>query len=299
MISDLLLVLLKLNLAAGAAVLLVLALRGPILKTFGARAAYALWLAVPMTAFASLLPALRSVPAHLAPRTPDLRGLFESAPVLSALAVLVWLLGAAVFAARLGVGQRRFMRKAAKGQAGPAIVGFLDPRLILPDDFTTRFTPQEQALIRAHERVHLDRDDPRANAVLAALQCLFWYNPLVHMAASRIRLDQELACDAVVVARFPRERRRYAETMLKTQLAEQPLPVGCTWLAPERHPLEARIALLRRPAPPSERQLIGLGLITAIALVSAGVAWSAQPPRIKQPPPPKWPTPVMNVMLLR
>jgi beta-lactamase regulating signal transducer with metallopeptidase domain len=298
MISDLLISLAKLNIAVAAAVLVVLALRQPLLRLFGAQSVYASWLIVPLAASASLLPSLRSVPLSEA-TVPEVAAMIESQPWLSGLVVAAWLIGAVVLALRLAAGQRRFMRKAARGQAGPAIVGVIDPRLILPADFAERFSPEEQRLIRAHERVHMDRDDPRANAVLAALQCLFWFNPLVHLAASRIRLDQELSCDAVVVARYPKERRRYAHAMLKTSLADQALPVGCYWPASARHPLEARIALLKAPAPTSTRQLIGLGLVAAIALMTAAAAWSAQPPRAEAPAPPPAPRPVMDLMILR
>jgi beta-lactamase regulating signal transducer with metallopeptidase domain len=292
MISDLLITLAKLNIAVAAAVLIVLALRKPLLRLFGAQSVYASWLIVPMAASASLLPALRSVPLEEA-AVPEVAAMIEGQPWLSGLAIAV------VLALRLAAGQRRFMRKAARGQAGPAIVGVIDPRLILPSDFAIRFSPEEQHLIRAHERVHMDRDDARANAVLAAIQCLFWFNPLVHLAAGKIRLDQELSCDAVVVARYPKERRRYAQTMLKTTLAEQALPVGCYWPASAQHPLEARIALLKTPAPTSTRQLVGLGLVAAVALLTAAAAWSAQPPRADAPSPPPLPRPVMDLMILR
>lgn len=298
MISDLLITLAKLNIAVAAAVLIVLALRKPLLRLFGAQSVYASWLVVPMAASASLLPALRSVPLEEA-AVPEVAAMIEGQPWLSGLAIAVWLIGAVVLALRLAAGQRRFMRKAARGQAGPAIVGVIDPRLILPSDFAMRFSPEEQRLIRAHERVHMDRDDARANAVLAAIQCLFWFNPLVHLAAARIRLDQELSCDAAVVARYPKERRRYAQTMLKTTLAEQALPVGCYWPASAQHPLEARIALLKTPAPNSTRQLVGLVLVAAVALLSAAAAWSAQPPRADAPSPPPLPRPVMDLMILR
>ncbi|MDB5469494.1 MAG: peptidase BlaR1 [Caulobacter sp.] len=298
MISDLLITLAKLNIAIAAAVLIVIALRRPLLRLFGAQSVYAAWLIVPMAASASLLPALRSVPLEEA-AVPAVAAMIEEQLWLSALAVAVWIGGAVVLALRLAAGQRRFMRKAARGQAGPAIVGVIDPRLILPADFAERFSPEEQRLIRAHERVHMDRDDARANAVLAAIQCLFWFNPLVHLAASRIRLDQELSCDAVVVARYPKERRRYAHAMLKTSLAEQALPVGCYWPASAQHPLEARIALLKAPAPTSTRQLVGLGLVAAVALLSAAAAWSAQPPRADAPTPPPLPRPVMDLMIVR
>jgi hypothetical protein len=54
--SDIALNFLLANLAAGAAILLVLALRKPVRSAFGACLAYALWLLVPLAALGSLLP---------------------------------------------------------------------------------------------------------------------------------------------------------------------------------------------------------------------------------------------------
>jgi TonB family protein len=94
-----------------------------------------------------------------------------------------------------------------------------------------------------------------------------------------MRIDQELSCDAEVIDRRPRVRRVYAETLLKTQLASRPLPVGCFWPAESQHPLTERIDMLARKPLSSRRRIAA----TAIALVltgSAGVAaWAAQPER--------------------
>ena len=83
-----------------------------------------------------------------------------------------------------------------RGEAGPAVLGFLRPRIVTPDGFQTHFTPQEQAAILTHERVHLARQDARINALAALLRCLCWFNPLIHLGARWLRIDQELACDA-------------------------------------------------------------------------------------------------------
>lgn len=295
--ADFLIALLELNLATAAAILLILMLRGPVRRLAGSEAAYALWLIAPVAAGASFLPSLRTVSVEQAEH--GLQMFLDGQPLLSGLATAIWIGGALFMAAGVVVGQRRFMRQAARGKAGPAIVGFIDPRLVLPDDFESRFSPKEQALIRAHEKAHMDRDDPRANALVAALRCVGWFNPMVHMAAGVIRLDQELAADAAVVARFPRERRAYAETMLKTQLAEDVLPVGCYWPSEGRHPLEARIAMLRVAAPTAGRQLAGYAISGVMGLMAVAAVWTAQPPRLMDPTPPSKPQPIMEVMLFR
>ena len=85
-----------------------------------------------------------------------------------------WLLGALATMARLIHAQRRFMRQIVwrspqRGElpapAGPAVVGALAPRLLLPADFTSRYGAEERRLILLHEAIHLRRRDGLANPV--------------------------------------------------------------------------------------------------------------------------------------
>jgi hypothetical protein len=211
------------NLVAGLAILLVLTLRRPVRALFGAEIAYLLWLLPLAAGFAVLLPARAAEPGADATRRFMLSG--DHATMLGG----VWIAGAVVAFGLLIWGQARFLSRARAGKAGPAIVGVLTPRMIVPDDYQSRFTDAERAVIRAHERAHIERLDPRANAVMAVIQCLGWFNPLIHIAVKEARLDQELACDARVMDRLSRERGLYARTLLKTQLGPHALPLGCHW----------------------------------------------------------------------
>jgi hypothetical protein len=108
-----------------------------------------------------------------------------------------------------------------------------------------------------------------------------WFNPLLHLLVRCLRMDQELACDAQVIARYPAVRRSYAEAMLKTQLATQPLPLGCYWLHTQPHPLAQRIGLLNRRTPDPRVQVLGLTMLTALALTAMGSAWMVKPVRVQ------------------
>lgn len=284
-------------LASTAAITLVLLLRKPVRARFGAQVAYALWALVPLAAATAVLPA----PVQ-AVRFSSVT--WDDAPMLAAVVVApsashvqttpllltAWVLGLVICASLLIWQQRRFMRALgrlsafgeqprtvrAESIAGcPALVGAWHPRIVLPADFEQRYSAIERELIVAHERVHCARGDVQANVAAAALRCLYWFNPLFHFAASRFRFDQELACDAAVIARFPEARRPYADAMLKTQLADIGLPAGCYWQS--SHPLKERISMLKQPLPGRARR--ALGLAAAIALVAGGtyVAWAAQP----------------------
>jgi beta-lactamase regulating signal transducer with metallopeptidase domain len=292
--EELLAGLIRANLVGGVAVLAVLALRIPVRRLFGPELAYGLWAAPPLAAFATLLPA----------RTEDgaeARG-FIAATVAdySDVLLLLWALGFAAVFAGLAYAQHRFMEAVKRGQAGPSVVGVISPRIVMPTDDGT-YTEEERALIRAHEREHVNREDPRAGALASALQALCWFNPLVHLGAHAMRLDQELACDAAVLRRRPSARTLYAKTLLKTQLASQPLPFGCYWPARGPHPLEVRIGLLR--APRNYDGLTGPCLIAAGLVVMAYTGWWLNPP--VPPPAPMvelWRTntgPTMSVMLVR
>src|SRR3546814_629662 len=89
----------------------------------------------------------------------------------------------------------------------------LRARIVLPADFDARYSADERALILAHERIHRARGDVAGNALLAALRCVYWFNPLLWIAADRFRRDQELACDATVFTLHPHARRASREAL--------------------------------------------------------------------------------------
>jgi TonB family protein len=128
--------------------------------------------------------------------------------------------------------------------------------------------------------VHLRRGDPAINAVAAALQCLAWFNPLIHLGVDRMRVDQEMSCDASVIASFPGERRTYAQALLDTQLAAFTVPLGCHWPAVGDHPLKERVAMLTRPLPARSRTLAGAALVLLLGLSAGWTAWASAPPRL-------------------
>jgi beta-lactamase regulating signal transducer with metallopeptidase domain len=279
MATEVLLALIRANVAVSAAIAAVLLLRAQARGLFGPQVAYALWLAVP----AALLGALFNASDSAGPTgaATGVARVWLARPSHAEGLLTLWLIGVGVALALVIWSQLRFLAAARAGRAGPAITGIVHARLVVPADFAERFTPEERRLVRAHERAHMDRLDVRANAWAVLIQCLGWFNPALHLAARAMRLDQELACDATVIARLPRERRRYAETLLKTGLVQVGLPLGCHWAARGAHPLEARIGMLTRPTPPPARRDAGKAALVALAIAALCAAWAVQPP---QPP---------------
>ncbi|MDB5424911.1 MAG: hypothetical protein JWQ29_2327, partial [Phenylobacterium sp.] len=179
--NEVLAALLHVNLAAGAAVLLVLMLRGPTRRYFGAGYAYRLWAAVPVAALAALFPppAARWIALPGSPKTLVVQAAeaLERAPAAAILTL--WLAGAVLAAGLVAARQLRFLALARRGLAGPAVAGVIAPRIVMPADAAFRYTPEERSIIRAHERAHIDRMDHRANGLIALAQCIAWFNPLL------------------------------------------------------------------------------------------------------------------------
>lgn len=285
------------NLALAGGVAGVMVLRGPVRRRFGALAAYLLWLTPPLCALAALSPA----PIAAAPLAPIIlttsRAMREAFPpalatqAATSLALLVWAIGALVMAAMFVVRQARFTRalgpltphpedpsllRGRHTNAGPMVLASPWPRIVLPADFDDRFQGEARDLVLAHERVHLARGDALINALLAAVQCLAWFNPLVHLGARRLRLDQEMACDEAVLTHRPEARRLYAETLLQALLVPRVVPFGCHWPAGGAHPLKERLVMLNIPARSPAHRAAGFALAALVGLVGAGAVWTAE-----------------------
>jgi beta-lactamase regulating signal transducer with metallopeptidase domain len=263
-IADVLILLVRVNLAVGAAILVVLALRAPVRRLFGAHFAYALWIAPLCAAFGAAVP--QDTPDEAQPAIAALTrraiSSFESQDHIGAVPV-IWGAGVLIAVVLAGLSIARFLRAERAGRAGPAVVGVIVPRLVVPSDASQRYTAEEWRLIRAHERAHMDRHDGRGAAIAAAAQWLCWFNPLLHLVGPALRLDQELACDATVLERLPVERRRYAETLLRTHDTEPALFVaafgGCG-------SLEVRLSMLSERPPSLGRLELGEMLIMALGV---------------------------------
>lgn len=288
--------------AATAAVLgLVLLLRAPVRALSGARVAYALWALVPLSLLAVSLPApvreallptsVLEAPYRLASSVTvgDAQALDAAdgtgLPPRWPWPLLLWMAGAIACAMLFARQQRRFVAglgrlsrggggllHAERGAGCPAVVGAWSPRIVLPPDFDARYPAHEGELVLAHERAHLARGDTRINLFVVALRCAYWFNPLLHWAAPKFRDDQELACDAVVLARHPHSRRAYAGAMLKTQLAVLGLPVGCHWQSSQS--LKERIMMLKRPLPGCVRLRLGAIAVAGVVMSTSFTVWA-------------------------
>jgi beta-lactamase regulating signal transducer with metallopeptidase domain len=213
----------------------VLALRAPVTRWFGARVAYALWLLPAARLFMPVLTRTIEVPAPVAQAEPAIALSPEALALLSsstesagpdwtAALLTVWLGGAALlFLWRIAAHLRecdeilddavdiamidgiRLVR--ARGITGPLAFGILRKCVAVPPGFYRDYSEREQELALAHEVSHHRSGDLPINFAAFLILCFHWFNPIAWYAWRAFRFDQEAACDARVLAQTEVEER--------------------------------------------------------------------------------------------
>src|SRR2546430_16609728 len=77
--------------------------------------------------------------------------------------------------------------------------GFLRPVVLLPFDAAT-WPAERLRMVLIHEMGHVKRWDCLLQLLAHLARALYWINPLVWLATARLRVEQENACDDVVLA---------------------------------------------------------------------------------------------------
>jgi beta-lactamase regulating signal transducer with metallopeptidase domain len=122
-----------------------------------------------------------------------------------------WLASLKSLAARADV-RRRVKLLRAGAPIAPLTAGIMRPVIVVPAS-AEEWPSHRREGVLLHELAHVARHDCLTQT-LAALACtLYWPHPLVWLAAARLRVDRELACDDAVLARGM-WAREYARDLL-------------------------------------------------------------------------------------
>jgi HEAT repeat protein/beta-lactamase regulating signal transducer with metallopeptidase domain len=151
----------------------------------------------------------------------------------------------------------------------PFACGVLHPAIVLPTG-ATEWDDRRRRAVLFHELAHLSRYDLIGNA-LGQLACaVYWFHPLVWVAARKLRVESERAADDLVLGVGTRASE-YADHLLQIvcRAARSRTPAIALPMA-QRHEFEGRmLAILEREArrePASSRHAAVLGAL-ALSLV--------------------------------
>lgn len=291
--------------ATALLMVLVLVLRRPVALLFGARAAYALWLAPGLRLLLPPIAPAIEASAAWSEASAAVATVIAMAPVESALAsgrilLWLWLGGAALFLTFHLIVYRRFLTAALAGATpvtqsgvddaailssdavtGPAASGLLVRRIFVPRDFVDAFSAEERRLAITHEVLHHRRFDLWASAAALIALALHWFNPLAYAAHRAFRRDLELACDAHLLSRAdPSTRQAYARTILRCVARPVPLPICALTnnddLKGRIEMMNAQHGLLRRLSGTACAAALALGGLTLALPASAQDAVTEQ-----------------------
>jgi uncharacterized protein (TIGR03435 family) len=110
---------------------------------------------------------------------------------------LVYIAGLSTLLARLAIGTVR-AHCLRGGVTAPITVGWLQPRILLPDGWS-EWPPSHLAAVMAHEREHARRRDPLVHWLALLNRAVFWFHPLAWWLERRIAALSEEACDNAVL----------------------------------------------------------------------------------------------------
>lgn len=161
---------------------------------------------------------------------------------------------------------------------GPAVVGTLRPRIVLPS-WALSLNASERELMLRHEAEHIHGRDPQWLACAAFVVAALPWNPFVWLLARRLRLALEIDCDARVLAHDARTRD-YGMLLLAVGARSQPALYFSASLVEPRSFLERRIVAMtaHRTTRPFAASL------PFAAIAAFAVAAAAQTPRPARAP---------------
>ena len=172
-------------------------------------------------------------------------------------------------ASRLGLRRPPPLRIAA-GLESPCVFGLWRPRILLPPDLSREVA--EHALL--HELAHVRRGDLLLAAFLGILRAVYFFHPLVHLAARRLEGLRELCCDRLVARRLGAETAAYRRTLLSFAARRHGEALAALPFAGRSSLLERLRALERAE---KDRPMLRRGVTTLGAALALACAVPAAP----------------------
>jgi beta-lactamase regulating signal transducer with metallopeptidase domain/ketosteroid isomerase-like protein len=172
-------------------------------------------------------------------------------------------------AQRLGVDSTRVRLRWTEREFTPMTWGLRRPVLILPVVSKT-WDEERLGQVLVHELGHIQRWDVLTQALSSAVCALYWFNPLVWMAARQMLVERERACDDLVLESGATPSS-YAHGLLEIARS-----LGARWTAAHVSPAMARRSqisgrLLAVLDPDRSRQGLGRRVALVAALAGAGL----------------------------
>ena len=150
----------------------------------------------------------------------------------------------------------------------PLVAGLLRPVVLLPAQRFARLDERQQRMAICHELAHIKRADLWLGCVPALAERLFFFHPLVHVAAREYALSREAACDAAVLDATGSSAQEYGRLLLNLGVTRRPggfVAAGTPW---SFGTLRRRIAMLDHLSSRSIASRLIAGAVVGLSLAA-------------------------------
>ena len=170
----------------------------------------------------------------------------------------------------------------------PVTAGLFKPKIILPVT-STQWTAERTRLVLLHEQAHVERRDILWQSLTRFIAALYWFQPLVWLGESQMKLERERACDDQVL-RKGETASDYAQVLLEFAAelgGKTPNLFGALSMA--QKPIEKRMTMILDPktnrsdSAASTRAGLVLVFLAFATFSSAVRPWSPVPASASDP----------------
>ena len=141
----------------------------------------------------------------------------------------------------------------------PALMGFVRPRILLPEGILETMNESEMKLVFMHELTHLKSGDIIINWIISLIQIIHWFNPLVWFAFAKAREARELACDDRMLSFLGKEEsKRYGLTIIRLLdlCCNENRITGMVGILENKKQINRRIEMIRNPNPKTKTAVV-------------------------------------------
>ena len=159
---------------------------------------------------------------------------------------------------------------------GPAVVGLLRPRIVVPQWVTTAL-PMHQSVVIAHEQSHLDARDPQLFTFALGLLVFMPWNLPLWWQLRRLRYAIEVDCDARVLAGGI-DPAHYGETLITVGERQSAYVGAVAAMSESRSFLEERIRIMLTK--PVRWRRAAIAALAGVSLALTALAAQVSPPNV-------------------
>src|SRR5688572_13319089 len=160
---------------------------------------------------------------------------------------------------------------------GPAVVGLLRPRIVVPR-WVTMALPRHQSAVIAHEQSHLDARDPQLFTLALALLVFMPWNLPLWWQLRRLRYAIEVDCDARVL-QSGIDPTHYGETLISVGERQSAYVGAVAAMSESKSFLEERIRIMI--SKPVKWRRVGVAALAGVSLALTALAAQVSPPNVR------------------